>query len=144
MKRIINGMASPCGTRSRELVPFRWPYLVVMNFQGQSRGVFATRDIRKGDLIERTPVLIIPDHHRSFADKTIIFQYVFMWEHGRRDTELCIGSGCTAIALGITSLVNHSDQPNAACHRQIDTQEIELRAIRDIDAGGEIVIGYDA
>jgi hypothetical protein len=145
MKRIINGIASSYGTRSREFVPFRWPHLVVMNIEGKGRGVFATRDIQKGDLIERAPMLIIPDHHRPFADKTIIFQYVFMWEHGRRDTELCIGgSGCTAIALGITSLVNRSDRPNAACHRQIDTQEIELRAIRAIKAGDEIVVGYDA
>lgn len=144
MKQIINGITSPYGTRSREFVPFRSPYLIIMNIEGKSRGVLATRDIRNGDLIERAPVLIIPDHHRPFADKTIIFQYVFMWEHDRRDTELRTGSGRIAIALGITSLVNHSDRPNAACHRWIEGQEIELRAIRDIEAGDEIVIGYDA
>jgi SET domain-containing protein len=145
MKQITNGIASPYGTRGCKLIPFRWRYLVVMNIEGKGRGVFARREIPKGGLIERAPVLIIPDHHRAFADKTIIFQYVFMWEHHRRDAELCTGgSGRTAIALGITSLVNHSDRPNAACHRRIEAQEIELRAIRAIEAGDEIVISYDA
>lgn len=86
----------------------------------------------------------VPSGNRHFADKTAIFQYVFGWEQDRRDTELCTGSGRTAIALGITSLVNHSNRPNAVCRRWLDTQEIELRAIHTIKAGEEIVIGYDA
>jgi SET domain len=131
------------GTIPDELVPLRWPYLAVMDIDGKGRGVVATRDIPKGALIERAPVLVIPDHHRPFADKTVIFQYVFTWERGRSDPERSGGSGRTAIALGITCLVHHSDRPNAACRRRLEAGEIELRAIRDIAAGDEIVIGYD-
>ncbi|MBF0307353.1 MAG: SET domain-containing protein-lysine N-methyltransferase, partial [Alphaproteobacteria bacterium] len=40
----------------------------------------AAEDIRKGELIERSPVLLIPSEDRPAVDKTVIFTYVFMWE----------------------------------------------------------------
>lgn len=146
MTHLPDQSAQRSGNMPGELVPLRWPYLAVMDIEdidGKRRGVVATRQIPSGALIERAPVLVIPDHHRALTDKTVIFQYAFMWEHDRHRTELCSGTGCVAIALGITSLINHSDRPNAACRRRIEAQDIELRAVRDIDAGDEIVIGYD-
>lgn len=125
-----------------DLVPLRWPYLAVVDIDGKGRGVITTRDLPQGALIERAPVLIIPEHHRPLADKTIVFKYLFMWEHNRRQSELAAGTGRAAIALGVTSLVNHSERPNAAFRRRIDAQEIELRAICDIESGEEIVIDY--
>ncbi|HTP84421.1 MAG TPA: SET domain-containing protein-lysine N-methyltransferase [Alphaproteobacteria bacterium] len=125
-----------------DLVPLRWPYLAVIDIDGKGRGVITTRDLPQGALIERAPVLIIPEHHRPLADKTVVFKYLFMWEHNRRQSELAAGTGRAAIALGVTSLVNHSEHPNAAFRRRIDAQEIELRAICDIESGEEIVIDY--
>jgi SET domain-containing protein len=125
-----------------DLVPLRWPYLAVVDIDGKGRGVITTRDLPQGALIERAPVLIIPEHHRPLADKTVVFKYLFMWEYGRRQSDLAHGTGRAAIALGITSLVNHSEYPNAAFRRRIDGQEIELRAIRDIGTSEEIVIDY--
>jgi len=126
-----------------QLAPLRWPYLAICDSPGKGRGVFTTRDLPKGALIERAPVLIVPEHHRALADKTMLFGYLFLWEHNRPQEELYEGTGRAAIALGVTSLVNHSDRPNARLRSRIEAQEIELRATRDIDAGEEILIDYD-
>ncbi|HEX9462590.1 MAG TPA: SET domain-containing protein-lysine N-methyltransferase [Alphaproteobacteria bacterium] len=123
-------------------VPLRWPYLAVVDIEHKGRGVITTRALPKGALIERAPVLIIPEHHRPLADKTAIFDYALIWEHKTSQPDLQTGVGRTAIALGLASLVNHSDRPNATLRRRIDAQEIELRATRDIEAGEEIVIDY--
>ena len=131
------------GEAEHQLVPLRWPYLAVCDSPGKGRGVFTTRDLPKGALIERTPVLIVPEHHRPLADKTLLFGYLLLWEPDRPQEELYEGTGRAAIALGITSLINHSDRPNARIRPRIEAQEIELRATRDIDAGEEILIDYD-
>ena len=124
------------------LMPLRWPYLDVVEIAGKGRGVITTRDLPKGALIERAPVLIVPEYQRALADKTIVANYLFLWEHDRLAAAAKNGFGRGAIALGVTSLVNHSDHPNARIRCHIDAREIELRAIHDIDAGEEILTNY--
>ncbi len=108
----------------------------------KGRGVLTTQDVRKGDLIERSPVLIIPQKDRALVDPTVIFTYVFMWEHGTVEEDLYRHEGRAAIALGFTSLLNHSYAPNAKFLRHIDELTIDLVALRDIEAGEEITIDY--
>lgn len=123
------------------LVPLRWPYLAVVDIAGMGRGVITTRDLPKGALIERAPVFVIPTHQRVLTDKTTVANYALLWEdeplHRSSDD-----GGRIAIALGITSLVNHSQRPNARLRCFIEAEGIELRAIRDIPAGEEILIDY--
>jgi SET domain-containing protein len=116
--------------------------LRVADLGPKGRGVVALQDIQKGDLIERSPVLIIPKRDRSAVDPTIIFTYVFMWEAGTVEQDLYKHEGRAAIALGFTSLLNHSYTPNAIFHRHIDELMIDIIALRDIDAGEEISIDY--
>ena len=78
----------------------------------RGRGVVADAPILAGQLIERSPVLVIPHADRPAADATIVFTYVFMWEHGSVEEDLYRDEGHAAIALGLTSLLNHSDAPN--------------------------------
>jgi SET domain-containing protein len=108
----------------------------------RGRGVVATHQIRKGDLIERSPVLIIPASDRTATDATVIFTYVFMWEHDTIEEDLYRHEGRAAIALGYTSLLNHSYTPNCDFVRHIDALVIDLVAARDIEAGGELTIDY--
>ena len=102
----------------------------------------ADAPIRAGALIERSPVLVIPTPDRTASDGTIVFTYVFMWEHGTVEEDLYKHTGRAAIALGYTSLLNHSYTPNCEFIRHIDDLTIDLVALRPIDAGEELTIDY--
>jgi uncharacterized protein len=108
----------------------------------KGRGIVALRDIPAGTLIERCPVLIIPAADRAKTDRTVVFTYVYMWEHGTTEQDLYTGAGRAAIALGLSSLLNHSFDPTARFVRQIDELELELHSNRAISAGEEITIDY--
>jgi SET domain-containing protein len=116
--------------------------IAVKYFGKKGRGIVAVADIPQDALIERSPVLIIPPKDRGTTDKTIVFTYVFMWEHETVEQDLYKSEGRAAIALGLTSLLNHSYEPNAAFIRHIDALEIEIRALRLIRAGEEVTIDY--
>jgi SET domain-containing protein len=117
-------------------------WIGVRYFGEKGRGIVALRDIPAGTVIERCPVLIIPEKDRSRTDKTIVFTYVYMWEHGTTEQDLYDGAGRAAIALGLSSLLNHAFAPNAQFVRQIDDLELELRSCQAISAGDEITIDY--
>lgn len=101
---------------------------------GRGLGVFARRDIRKGEVIESAPVLIMSDkEYASGVDKTLLAAYVFAW-----------GTGQIALALGFGSLYNHSYKPNA----RYEDEEEEPRAkrfvaIKAIKEGEEITVNYN-
>jgi hypothetical protein len=117
-------------------------WIGVRNFGDKGRGIIALRDIAAGIAIERCPVLIIPASDRPKTDPTIVFTYVYMWEHGTTEQNLYDGTGRAAIALGLSSLLNHSYNPNGIFIRQIDDLELELRSSRAISAGEEVTIDY--
>ena len=129
--------AQPLSVDSSQRLPLR---IKVMGRRG--RGVVAAARIRKGGLIERSPVLIIPAADRAAADATVVFTYVFMWEHNTVEEDLYQHQGRAAIALGYTSLLNHSYTPNCEFVRHIDELVIDLVALRDIEAGEELTIDY--
>jgi SET domain-containing protein len=114
----------------------------IRSWPTRGRGVVALCDVAAGSTLERSPVIIIPPEHRRLTDATVIFHYVFMWEHGSVEDDLYDGWGRAAITLGLSSLLNHSKMPNAAFIRHIDELELELRSIRPIEAGEEVTIDY--
>jgi uncharacterized protein len=116
--------------------------LGVADFGERGRGVVALEDIKHGQLIERSPVLIVPAHERPTVDGTIIFTYVFMWEHNTVEQDLYNHRGRSAIALGYTSLLSHSYAPNCNFVRHIDALLIDVFAKRAIRAGEELTIDY--
>jgi hypothetical protein len=122
---------------SLQRVPLR-----IGRFGARGRGVVADRAIAAGTLIERSPVLVIPPRDRAATDGSIVFTYVFMWEHGTVEEDLYKHEGRSAIALGYTSLLNHSYTPNCEFIRHIDELMIDLVALRDIAAGEELTIDY--
>ena len=116
--------------------------LAVMDFGVRGRGIVSLQDIEPGRLIERSPVLIIPSEDRHAIDKTVVFTYVFMWEHHTVEEDLYKHTGRSAIALGLTSLLSHSFQPNCNFVRHIDELFIDVFAKRHIRAGEELTIDY--
>jgi hypothetical protein len=132
---------SPISPERGALAPDRAP-IKIMDFGDRGRGIVAVTDLEKGQLIERSPVLIIPSEHRGKVDDSVIFTYVFMWEHNTTEEDLYKHTGRSAIALGYTSLLSHSYAPNCIFVRHIDELFIEIYADRFIKAGEELTIDY--
>jgi hypothetical protein len=133
----MNAPFEPLTIRSSQRLPLR-----ILQMGQRGRGVVAEADIPAGTLIERSPVLVIPPGDRAAVDPTIVFTYVFMWEHDTTEEDLYRHEGRSAIALGYTSLLNHSYTPNCDFVRHIDELVIDLVAHRDIAAGEELTIDY--
>jgi len=99
---------------------------------GKGRGVFARRQIRAGEVIERVPVLVVPaDEITNGSGWTNLGSYCFVWN---RNT--------VALALGYGSLYNHSYRPNARYDDQGQRTKV-FTALRDIEPGEEITVNYN-
>jgi len=99
--------------------------------EDKGRGVFAKQLIRKGEIFERAPVILIPAREWESIERTVLFNYCYGWGED------------SALALGLGSLFNHSYQPNAIYTRRFEEQVIDYRALRDINLDEEITINYN-
>ncbi|WP_078409525.1 SET domain-containing protein [Priestia abyssalis] len=97
-----------------------------------NRGVFATRDITRGELIHKAPVIPYPNEQHAFIEKTLLADYVF--EYGKNHT---------AVLLGYGMLFNHSYKPNATYEINFANHTFDFYAYKDIKAGEEILINYN-
>lgn len=105
--------------------------LVVRHTQGRGLGVFATKRIEKGDLIECCRVIIIPRTEIMIGNaNSVMRHYVIDWD------------GKLAIPTGYGCYYNHSYQPNAIHHKHIDIGEIHFHALIDILPYEEITFNY--
>jgi SET domain-containing protein len=107
--------------------------IVVKQISKNHRGVFASSNIKKGEIIEESPVIVIPKKDQKVLDKTYIFNYYFDW--GNSDQP--------AIALGFGSLFNHSYDPNAEYKENVKKRIMIFRSIKDIKKGEEILTNYN-
>jgi uncharacterized protein len=106
--------------------------IAVQRIKGKGRGVVARRPIRRGEVIERVPVLVLPigevRDHESWSG---LAGYCFYWGRDR-----------LALALGYGSLYNHSYRPNARYDDARGPVKV-FTALRDIDPGEEITVNYN-
>jgi SET domain-containing protein len=105
--------------------------VAVKTAQGKGRGVFARRAIKKGAVIERVPVVVMPI--KCIADgrkNPALSKYFYEWSPTH-----------VAVALGYGSLYNHSYEPNA--DYEYGAMVLVYRALRDIKSGEEITINYN-
>ena len=105
--------------------------IFIQNTAKYGRGVFAYREIKKDELIESAPVIIIPKNDWALMRKSIFSNYVFRWGEDK------------ALALGYGSLYNHSYTPNARYFTNIKNQSIDYYARENIFNGDEITINYN-
>lgn len=108
--------------------------MIEVNQSKYGRGIFATRDIKKGKLIHQAPIIISPKEEFEYIEKTVLANYVFCWGEKYEDC---------AIALGFGSLFNHSYTPNAKYKFKRKKETIDFYAHTDIKAGEEILINYN-
>jgi hypothetical protein len=106
--------------------------LRVADFAGKGRGLVAGGPLREGELLEAAPVLPLRREELD-PQRRGIFSYPFDWPDPPY---------AEAIALGMISLLNHSEQPNADFEIDIPNRVIRLFAARDIETGEEVTIDY--
>jgi SET domain-containing protein len=103
----------------------------VKRVKGKGRGVFARKQIQAGSVIEKVPVIIIPNN--TFVDgepNPYRMKYFFVWS-----------KSTVAMVLGYGSIYNHSYAPNARYEH--GPMVLTFRALRDIEKDEEITINYN-
>jgi len=109
----------------------------IVKIQGKGRGVVATEDIKKGEIIETVPIVFISDKEaKAIEDLSEILDYYYLFQTD-------INKHC--IMLGYGSLYNHSkENPNADVDYDDEPKNfLTFEAIKDIKAGEEIVYDYE-
>lgn len=98
-------------------------------FRGQ--GVFAAQDIKKGDVLEYSPVIPLSAGEWASVSQTVLRYSCYPWGKDEKDA---------AVALGYGSLFNGSFEPTAYCISLLDDLVMEFCAARDIKKGEEITV----
>lgn len=124
--------------------------LYVRLVPGKGNGVFCQRSIEPDEIIEIAPALVITQPDLGFIDQSFLFNYYFsakaLPDHALVPLGITDKEQAGLLGLGLLSLCNHSDKPNAAVDKQYDRNRATcvLRALRGIEAGEEICISYGA
>lgn len=109
-------------------------YLQIADTPGKGRGVFTTRAIPTGRVIETAPVIVMGAADRLLLDKTLLHDYIFEWGEE--------GSAC-CMALGWVAVYNHSYASNCEYFMDYDRAQISIKTIRPVQAGDELTINYN-
>ena len=106
--------------------------VIVANSSVHGQGVFATRTISEGEVIERCPYIVIDDD--DLADINRLQDYLFTSPDQPGDY-LCV--------LGYGMMYNDSDKPNAEWEiDEDDIQFVRFTALKPIADGEEIFQNY--
>ncbi len=103
----------------------------------KGKGLFAKKYIRKGTIIEKAHVILIPNKDYEHIQDTCIYNYIFTWEDPQYP------ESTNALAMGICQFINHSYQPNLIYLYDYEEQTIEFKAIRNIAKGEELTVNYN-
>ncbi|PWN24839.1 hypothetical protein BDZ90DRAFT_282157 [Jaminaea rosea] len=107
--------------------------LLILSHQSRGRGVYASKSMSAGTLLEISPVLVFePEEWRNYGCKTVLDSYTFKWS----------GMGAHALALGLGSLFNHSPHPSVSFTLDRPSHSIRYTLVRDVVAGEELCISY--
>ena len=109
-------------------------YIAHSTIPNSGRGVFAKVAIKKGEVIERCPVIAIPEHDAEHVNHSILATYIYYL--GKTKERLFL-------ALGYGSLYNHTYEPNARYKEHAAEEIIEFIALRDIKPQEEITVNYN-
>ena len=111
------------------------PFLTIATSPDRGRGVFTTKNIRKGTIVEISPVVVLSTKDRKAIEHTLLHNYIFEWGSTRKKA---------AMALGYISMYNHSYGSNCEYEMDFDNATMSIRAVKDIKKGEELSINYNA
>jgi len=110
---------------------FKIPTKVEVRYSpGKGRGVFAIKPIRRGEVIEVAPSLMVPSEDEDRLEASFLRHYLFQTDDGRH----------YVVAMGYVAIANHSDQSNATF--DITKETSTVRATKNIKAGQEVCVDY--
>lgn len=112
----------PTPTHQRERTAFE-----VSESTVHGRGVFANMTSGPGEVLWTDPVLLVPHDEVD----GVVSWYVVEWDEED-----------SALPLGRTSFLNHSEEPNAELQCDLDELELSVVAVSPIVPGDEIFIDY--
>jgi uncharacterized protein len=107
--------------------------LFIKEIKGKGRGVFCKQLIRKDEVFELCPVLVLPAKDYEPVKQSKLVDYFFNFNK----TENTL-----ALVLGFGSLYNHAIYSNANYLLDRDTKTMSYFALKDIRPGTEICINY--
>jgi SET domain-containing protein len=109
------------------------PCLFVAPSTQRGRGVFTDEPLQAGQLIERSPIIVLSQSDRTLLDKTLLHDYIFEWDPQQH--QCCM-------ALGYVPLYNHGCPSNCEYEMDFEAGYISIRTVRDIAKGEELLINY--
>jgi len=106
--------------------------LKLVPISGKGRGVITTKPIKRGKLVEASPVIRMTRRDR-LDRSTVLSHYPFEWNDPPY---------IQAFPLGFAGLLNHSDTPNCKIESDVKGEVLCTYALRNIAAGEELVLNY--
>lgn len=109
----------------------------IANTDGMGRGVFATENIKKDEIIEYCPILQLSKTEANFiVEKSDILKFYYLFQYE-------IDKYC--LMFGYGSLYNHGNNPNVDIDYDVKNHQdyILFTATKDINAGDEIIYDYE-
>ncbi len=108
-------------------------YISQSKMQNAGRGVFAKIAIKKGEIIERCPVIEIPEHDTANLGESMLVTYFYFFGKKRERTNVVLGFG---------SIYNHTYIPNATYKEEQKEVAVDFIALKDITKDEEITVNY--
>lgn len=108
------------------------PSLFIAPTGNMGRGVFTSKSLQAGTVIETAPVIVMEQADRQLIDQTLLHDYIFEW-----------GSRQCCMALGYVPIYNHSYASNCEYEMDFDSEQISIKTVRAIKAGEELFINYN-
>lgn len=105
--------------------------VIVKNTKKYGRRLYATRNFKKGEIVEVSPVVVIDSDDANTIWSTLLSLYTFEW-----------GKESSALALGYGSLFNHSKTFNVSYMNSFKTKEIFFVTTKNIRSGQQLFIDY--
>jgi SET domain-containing protein len=100
----------------------------------KGRGVFAMRDIRKGTVIEISPVVTVAKEN-VVENGCAPDGYLLQWDEDTPGEEF-------AMPLGYVMLYNHNSEPTIEIESDLNEYTMTVKAARDLKAGEELTWNY--
>lgn len=120
--------------RKQHIMSQQHPNLLITHSDIHGRGVFTTKDIGIGEIIEICPVIVMPVNQVALIHATKLHDYYFLWGENEKKC---------AIVLGYGSIYNHSYDPNAEYYPNYEEGTLSVFCFKDIEAGEEITVNYN-
>ena len=114
----------------------------------KGRGVFCVDDIRKGEILEVTPAILLNEVETKHVDKTRLLNYTFttgnVSKKMRKEFKMRNKGKACCVIMGIASYCNHSEEPNAEVlyEEKMGTLYHYLQATKRIPKHTEICTSY--